>query len=504
MFNKINQKLLTNHPQIWNIRLVPMLFIALTLNIIYFIIGYGSIYNIRYFYAPNDFNNARTHLEAQHALFGLILFIIIIIWLFHYLRNNPFKSYYPVTKWYLVKEFFYIIIIFISLVSIFPTFQFGQWIKMKQLTSNIDAGKDADMINIGLAFLPHNMMDYEKSYSCEENDKHEKALEVYEKNHHCAESYPERLYEIDFENYEKVYNFEYYCKLQADNGLLKSKQINAIVRRWINYREKDSIENAIRQVCKIANQYRIRFNIDPKQATDYCFADTLGRTPIYIYDNSEYHTEDVTDVEAKNELDTLIASNFYMGFDNLTRANASIHQIQTKSFWHMENIFITLYIALSLSIVLLLFRVLRFKPWIVGMLGIGVVVVLGAIISVSIDSDDGMTLLYLSFVMFCAIASVLMIKNSGSKLISAVFLIWFITFAGPLIPITFAQIYSMTAANGTCVDGLYVLYSPAHPIHHWISNNWSLINTVNIGFIICYILFLLIPLSYKWQANASE
>jgi hypothetical protein len=477
-----------------------MLLTALILHVVYFMMGYGSIYNISFFHSPYEYVNGRIHLEAQHALFGLILFIIIVIWLFHYLRNNPFKSYYPVSKLYLVKEFGLILIIFLSLVSIFHTFQYGRLVKMRQLSANIDDKKEADAINTGLAFLPHVIMDYEKSYSCEEEDIYQKKILEYEKNHQCADKFPERLYESNTVNYPKDYKFRYYCKTQVENGYLKNKDINAIVKRWINNHQIDSIEMAIQKVCKIADQYRIQYNIQPKKCAEYCFADTINYSPIYIY--SDY--TGLPEPQISDEINAVINSSYYMGFNQLTYANNSVNEMRQQSFWNVTNLFISIYIAIGLSVVLLLFRLLRFKPWIVGVLGIGVVVICGSILSISIDSFEEMSYIYFGFVIICCIAAITMISKSKSKLISAVLLIWFVTFAGPLMPIVFYNIYQATGANWTCNGNLYVLYSPEKPIHTWINDNWNVINTLNVGFILAYTIFLLIPLSYKWQANASE
>ena len=479
---------------------MPMLLTALILHVVYFTMGYGSIYNIRFFHSPYDFVNGRIHLEAQHALFGLILFIIIVIWLFHYLRNNPFKSYYPVSKLYLVKEFGLILIIFLSLVSIFHTFQYGRLVKMRHLSANIDDKKEADAINTGLAFLPHVIMDYEKSFSCEEEEIFNKKIQQYEENNQCGGVYPNRLFEIDMQIYKRDYKFSYYCRTKVENGTLSNKDINAIVKRWINNHQIDSIEMAIQKVCKIADQYKINHNIQAKKCAEYCFADTINYSPMYIY--SDY--DGLSESGASEELYNMINSSYYMGFDKLGYANTSVNEIRNQSFWNVTNLFISIYIAIGLSVVLLLFRLLRFKPWIVGILGIGVVVICGAILSISIDSTEEMYYIYVIFTLLCGIAALMIISKSQSKLVSAVFLIWFVTFAGALIPATFMNIYYQTAANWACDGNKYILYSPEHPIHSWINDNWNTINAINSGFILCYVLFMLIPLSYKWQANASE
>lgn len=479
-----------------------MLLLALALHIIYYFVGYNSIYSISYFSDTYNYRYSNTTIQVTHVTFGLLITIILILWLFHYLRNNPFKSYYPVSRTYLIKEFLMLVLIFLSYVSIYHTYHWGRLIKKRHLSENIDLVKGSDVINLGLAFLPQNLEYFEKYNCCEIQDSISRLEAINDPKHYCDDNTYIKRDSI------KQFRFTYYCQKPTSSGTLSAQQINAIVKRWLKNRNKDSIQMAIQNLRDVCRKYQITSYLDPKVCADYCFADSINFSVVYRYetinDNNDFPYYDQTQEIAYYPSQTIYKSKYYMVFSGITQANEEMAQTRTETFLNITNIYIYFYFAVSLGILLMLFRLLRFKPWIAALLGLGLLMILGGIISMQLSSMEEISLLYGLFTLFCLIMASNQIINRNSKFTSAVFLIWSALFLSALIPVIFMNIYEGSYGNGNCSNGKYYILVPEPPIHSWINKNWNLINWMNISFMMLYFIALIIPLAYKWQANPNE
>lgn len=118
--NKIQKYILTHYPIIWNIRLVPMLFLTLIMHILFYLIGY--------IFGNTDFNEIISyyHSSVYYSIYLPLLYLLSIItatlilisWFVFYMRNNRIANYYPAKTKQMYGEWILIFIIIGSAVFI--------------------------------------------------------------------------------------------------------------------------------------------------------------------------------------------------------------------------------------------------------------------------------------------------------------------------------------------------------------------------------------------------
>ena len=145
MFKKINQTLITKYPLIWNLKLIWILFAAISLNLIAFINGF------LYFNQKSQLQESqlfRGFLDQGIIIYHvLVAIIILIIWLYFYIKNNRFKSFFPTSRNYLFKEFLAVFLIFFLFSYLPNSFKSGVKLRVANYISNDQFEKDIDIIN---------------------------------------------------------------------------------------------------------------------------------------------------------------------------------------------------------------------------------------------------------------------------------------------------------------------------------------------------------------------
>lgn len=509
MLNLSLKKTILSKPLIWNTRVVQMLVFAIVFHLIYFLLGYSSFNDIRYLY-NHDSDFEFISKIGLHLTAGLVLFIAVVIWLFHYLRNNPFKSFYPVNKNYLRKESLLVVFIFFFTITIYHSYEYGKLIKSRQVAKGIYDPKDIDVIRQAVCFLPYELELFERQNCCDSAIARSKRYKAIDPNY-CG---PGNTYQSNYEendqvvtpeyapevtplpqptedNYVKEYNYLYYCSnieyFSIDNR--KTLPVHSTAKRWLLGQHKDSIKQALKAYIKIANKYKIRHNLDADELTAMCFANNYkiesGLEDIY-YDQE------------------ILPDNNSAEFRTLNNAPLRLLTLQKESFFTISMWEVYGYITLGLSVLLLSFRFTRFKPWIVSVIGSGVVFVAFAIIANMLIDEDDIVYFYLGFTVLCIIKAIQSIQSKKNKLHSGVWLNWSAFGLSGFIPIIMKLIYDNTGEIRRCINEYYVVVREESPIHDWIGSNWDLINAGNFTFLILYFFMVYIPLAYKWQANPSE
>ncbi len=506
MLKSLNQYLLVNYPLLWNTRFFNVLLFAIIGHIIFFIIGQISVHSIRDFYDSDDYTEL-----FESAVVGLystlVIVLFFIIWLIYYLRNNPFKSFYPVTKTYLVKEFFTVLFISLITITLFNSYEYGRHLKKLKISANFDPIKESHIINQAHCFLPIDKFNFESASHC---DSIYRDIEVpeYIPNDSCFEGlYSSRLeYETTeatpVEEYPGIapsierpqfYSYLNYCSISHSIDL--DSNINSAIytnnaHRWLKNRRKDSIEMALVAYQKLLNQYQIRNQFEPKTLTNWCF-----ETPDHKVLN---------DMISLSYYDELFPT--YQIYGEFSYVNTIVNEIydnRKESFLSIFNWELYFYFSLSITIILIMFRITRLKPWLIASIGIGVWSILFAIIA-NFIKDDSIQYVYIVVWIILFSMSVYMIKNKSKKILSATFLIWSIYGFFALVLIIFKIIEDNTKEVKMCVNRLWKIITPEHPIHSWIINNKDTINLINITSCIIFIVFVIIPLAYKWQSNPNE
>ena len=496
--------MLLNHPLLWNIKIVQVLIFALIFQGFFFFLGYNSVNGLSVFkdYEYSGLENFQVFLFG-----GLILVLGLIVWLIYYLRHNAFKSFYPVTKSRLRKEFLLVFFVFIINLPIFHTYLYARHLKLLKISAHLNPEEDAKIVNLAAAFIPTSSNKYDSQNCCDsfearaERDKNmpqtpidycdagssepistqEASIAVSEATAAPSSSYSEYLYgnyfqkaiqQVEFQNDEYHYHY--------------------IVKRWLKNKERDSIKACLKAYFNTMDKYHAKHNVDIDTLVAWCFADEK---------HTVYH--EVSTYYGNFQEREYAKLNYMEGeFDAINTSINHVYKLKTDGFISVQQTIFYLYIALGLSILLILFRLTRLKPWISAIIGTGVWAIIFGLLTFAFEED--IQYVFILFIFLCLFLSVQFIRSKRNKLFSALSLHWFsFGFLG-FFPLLMYNIYSATGEINKCINHVWVSVRPAYPIHDWINYNWATIGLLNWSIGMLVTLYVIIPLCHRWQANPSE
>ncbi len=164
LLQKFNTYLLENYPLLWHTRAIQLTFVGLLVWLVSFLAGYLStdLTDLR----VNNFNFLYGSSQFVYYHIGMVI-IIVALWAIFFYKNNAFKSFYPLKRFYFHKMLGLLFVPFFLLVAAPVAHNSGARAKTMSLLSLDQLKKDAAVINIASAFLLSNHNDYkieEKAY----------------------------------------------------------------------------------------------------------------------------------------------------------------------------------------------------------------------------------------------------------------------------------------------------------------------------------------------------
>lgn len=133
MYRKLNTYLLENHPNLWHVRLPLLVLSGLVLHIIAFVYGwmYLTPTVLTKYYTP--------FVDSYFILLQSILIIIVLfVWALLFFRNSALNLFYRANRFYSIKLFSIIAILFTWNLSSFLTFEWAVALKKDRLYEQID------------------------------------------------------------------------------------------------------------------------------------------------------------------------------------------------------------------------------------------------------------------------------------------------------------------------------------------------------------------------------
>lgn len=499
MFKKINRYFLFNYPLLWNMRIVQVAIFAFVLNGLFFVMGYYSVRNLYVFADNSGFRQS----EIQTFLLaGLLLLLGLIYWLSHYLRNNAFKSFYPLRPRALRMEFLLLFLMFFCTITVFHFYRYGRHLKLLKVSEHLNPLEDIPVVNQASVFLPYSTDSYDKEYCCDSlQARAERQLQYPDKNNNaCHEGgVEETLTEITESvpadeplKAVREYSYLYYCHLAVQYpqpGGRDEYHYHNTARRWLKNGQKDSVKQVLQAYFRIMDTYGMRYKVHADTLANWCFADSafsVNHVLNNIYDR--YTPFSLSDYQGE--------------FTMLNGALSSILEERQKTFRNISEWLVYVYVALGLAMLLALFRFSRLKPWLIALVGIGIWSILFSLISFLFSTS--VEYLFLGMVVLAVLLAAMMIRSGKSKTYSVLWLHWFACTFPFVLPLLFHLIYRATFEEKACINNQWVVTVPEPPIHGWISRNWDLINSANIALIFLVFMFGIISLLYRWQANPHE
>ncbi len=483
MFNKLNNYLLSNYPLFWNTKIVVVLPLLLFLHLLFYLGGYLYPVQITELY---EWRILR--IEGVTTFSVLVTLVFIIFWLLFYLRNNPFKLFYTLGVKYLFFEFVILFVVFFSSSTFFFSYEQGLYHKINAMTRDADLKKEADLANLACHFMAFTESEFDIRYCCDSiKTRHIRDSVLSEERkkstdeHGYNEDVEERTSLINDTNvYEKSY---LYCCSQtiqfasSDLFLKDGEALNKIAVQWLKVGKKDSVLWLMRRFEALCYKYGVNCKIDPDSVLVECFNDARF-TVRYLYGNS---------------------SDVSMG--DLRSAMGTIIEVR-EGFWNRGILLGMLYYALAAAILLFSFRITNLKPWLTGIVGVGIWCILLMLIGVSLRWENGILgfLLFLWVLFFTS--SCFLIYSSRMKLYAGVIFNWFIwltPFVEIIIYVLLRDVFASPCSPSYLKD-----CPPPHPLYTWLDTYMFEINITNITVIFILMFLMFIPLARKWQSNPEE
>lgn len=491
MLKKINQWLLTHWPLIWNTGAVWVLFCAALLHAAVYLLGWNCYTGLQEF---NGYYSYRHRFEGVmwFSVFAIVLFIIL--WLIAYFRHNALKSFYPVNRFYLFKEFILVFTICSSVIMIIYSASAGLHHAVEYHTKDFDLKKDAQVLNTAACFLPYDREDFERSQCCDSqavqyrrNDS--LAFLHAGKTDSCDLSpavYEEPEEPEEYANYtapvetiqKKEYSYLYYCRIVCFEDDLTQEQYHAKADRWITGEKRDSILQSLKAFNRLVARYRISDTINPEKYTAFCFLDSIHSLPL----------ANIDELSSINDINEKIQGITYY------RSRPPMNSI---------DVIVMLYISLVLSLLIFSFRITRLRTWIMSLVGVLLWVIILSASTMTRDENAFSNGIYVLTVLF-GLGAVFLIRSGTLKTLGGMTFTWFMGIQVMTVPLVFWSVYSNTFQVRECVDHIMTVTYEQPPIHDWIMKNWTTIHLGNILLTFALMFFLLIPLAIKWQSNPEE
>lgn len=498
---KLNQHLLTNHPLLWNTRVIWVLGFNLILHILFFLSGFGSVEAVNF----TRYNSLESVGGISMYTFSILCsLLVIIVWLIYYLRNNAFKNFYRIGKWHLATEFGIILLVIFTSIIYFESFNYGVRVKVRSVTGTTRFAEEVNTVNHALAYIPLNRESYFILNNCEGRRKQHQL-------NFQNPGYPENIVTgLDTSNAtirsalqrEDAFTYKNYCDLylsfskndRIDSAELMSSRKN----RWIDNHNADSIQLLLKSFLKILNKYGVEYRLNADSLVSTVFSTPLNKVQNLItssdYEANSYgkefpNNQFLKDYQVRNVFDFIYEC--YPTPDHLE---------DRKNILTVEA-----YVALCFSILLLCYRRFSRRVFLISIVGTIVwSILIGLLVSGSGGSGSFFAVIcLLLFACFFGVAYA-NLKTRSAKTTSGALFNWHaylapfaIMFVQLIIQVYYDDRIIPQGAGPDYVKNNY-------PFSHWvIEHHWEII-LVNLFLVILYIAFVFNQLTRRWHEMPEE
>ncbi|MNS82728.1 hypothetical protein D3C72_1164810 [compost metagenome] len=236
--------------------------------------------------------------------------------------------------------------------------------------------------------------------------------------------------------------------------------------------KSDTVKAIINRYLSICNKYGIEYRLDVDRLVNSIFA-----TPDFRLNGKtieQYGTE-----------------GDYVQSYNLNNAITTLDNAKHRNIMSLEDSICFIYWCLGCTIVLLSFRITQIKIWFISLITFGVLVILNILLMVSSEKDACMLLILQPIAAF--ILAFVYINKRRKKLVSGVcylLALWSLT---GFISVSYRLLVKLSDRIDYLSKTETDYYKPVYYIDY-----------ANFIFALLMIIFVMIPLAKKWQANPAE
>jgi hypothetical protein len=512
MFKKLNQYLLTKYPLLWNTRVLQVLAANAIIHILFFLGGYASLT------AGSSMHRYSYEFYSPGLVFFSVLcsFVVLVMWLVFYLRNNAFKSFYTISKWHLVKEMLIVMGIIFTSIIYFESYDAGTRAKGRSITSSSQLLKEANTINLAMAFIPYSKSDYFILRTCEK-DGNGKMTSFYDYENldtintmmavrdTASDEFNVNDNGLDSMGIVKrnalrkpgAISYLHYCKtfitLDDDTGFVSNQQLKATINRWVKNHNTDSVKYILDECLKVCKKYDVDLSLNTAKLARLPFDDSM-HTINNLVKNSKYDGENA-------------GSNAYLSIYELTQSMEFVESCQVgKGKYLNEHLLPGLYVMLFIGIVIICYRRFSKKSFFISLVGAVVWFIFFGLLAAATASVDIVGVLFLFLFVLFSIVGFVQLKNKSQKTLTGVFLNWHIyTF-----PLVLPAIAGIIIANYQHISGYsgynlnMIDYCEVYPVSCWLSKHLEEIAWGNFAISLLYCIFVFNRVTKKWHVMPDE
>lgn len=377
MFKKWQKYLLENHPHLWNMRLPGVLAVLIGLHLFHFFVGYV------HFNTGDSSDRMLNHpgsifFSSTFALFSIIGSVVVfIVWLSRVFRNNPFKSFYPYSNGQLFSQFMIILLVSFMNVNYFYSYTLG-FISAGSRGIGLSEAKEGSMVyNRLVGLLQSNKEAYELQSRCGEYpfplrkmadpDKSGMSRDMLQERDYFYEANDGRRFtveQVDSMTGGVDYSFLNYCNSYPTLPVEVDDQRFA----YRNSVQADELRNPkqlredMEYLVALLNKHKIAHNITAEQ-----WFQMVYHPPYFpvkqLIQSQEFHSS-------------------YNGSENSQRYFIDHYELQRqlraaftiRRFTFSPGLIVSLlYVALGITLLIFTFRATQKRPWMITIIGGGVI-----------------------------------------------------------------------------------------------------------------------------------
>jgi hypothetical protein len=498
--NRINQYLLTHYPLLWNTRVVWVLLTNFIIHVLFFLSGLAAVSATT---LKNYSRISSVGGQGMYTMAALCALVVIIVWCIYYLRNNAFKSFYRIGKWYLAKEYAIIFVIILTSLCYSVSFEYGVKVRVRNITDKMEMVQEVNAVNQAMVYVPLDKEQYFILNTCEEQDKRT-ALQ----NRMLIAEEPSYSYDtVDSVRYKEAmqkpdaYSYLHYCRsfiYYRDYTIDSAEIISNRNKQWLTAQQQQ-VKQSVTRLTSILNKYAIIYSLNTDELINAVFTNQYFNVGAII-PQSEYSYEYGTQTRNKYFLETNDLTGVYSFIDDCqpTAKNFADYKIT----WNIIG-----YLSLSLSILLLCYRRFSKRVFLISVVGTLVWAILVGLMSVGSGSAVSfLSILLMLFVIFLGVALV-SLKSKGSKTAAGITLNW----QGYLSPFVVMLIVGLINDYHSKLSYGYYNYSRSekwlaehYPFSNWVVNHTQEIFLVNIILVALYTAFAFNHWAKKWHLLREE
>lgn len=274
--NKIQRFLIANYPTVWNVKLVPMLFLFIIMYFLFGLLGYlmGNVDFSQTYYRYYSSPIFERNIFILLSLIFIRIFIFIG-WLVFYMRNNRLGTFYPAKTKQLYGEWILGLIIITLTIMLPHIFDLGSKLRTQSIASKQEVKAAFRTLQMAKILIPNNYSDYqlESDVPIEKSDSTRMLKEIKQDSSRVRSP---RLSLLNYgsHNVKKKYG-------DYDND--ESEEINT-VRQWLLNGRTDSIRAVMEAFYQL--QHKHNLNDEGKTLTPDQWFERIYTPPFFEVNKS--------------------------------------------------------------------------------------------------------------------------------------------------------------------------------------------------------------------------